>query len=67
MIAYCDYIADRISTALKADSNKVGSLIGSVGKTAYDLSESGSFLSTKKTMVVKDVNGKVYTIIVKEV
>jgi len=66
MIAYCDYIADRIKTALKEDASKYGSLVGNVGKINYDLTEKGSFKSTKKTMCVVDVNGKMYRVIVEE-
>jgi hypothetical protein len=67
MIAYCDYIADRIKTALKEDANKAGSLVGNIGKINYDLTETGSFKSTKKTMGVVDVNGKMYRVTVEEI
>lgn len=66
MIAYCDYIADRIKNGLKNDSTILGSLIDSVGKINYDLTESGSFKSTKKTLNVIDTNGKAYRITVEE-
>lgn len=67
MIAYCDYIADRIKTGLIQDAKNVGTLIGSVGKINYDLTESGSFKSTKKTIGVVDANGKMYRVTVEEV
>jgi uncharacterized membrane protein len=67
MIAYCDYIADRIKTGLNDDAKKVGTLIGNIGKINYDLTETGSFKSTKKTMSVIDVNGKFYRVTVEEV
>ena len=66
MIAYCDYIADRIKTALKEDAKKVGSLVDNVGKINFDLTETGSFKSTKKTMSVIDMNGKSYRVTVEE-
>jgi uncharacterized membrane protein len=67
MIAYCDYIADRIKTALKEDASKYGSLVGNIGKINYDLTETGAFKSTKKTMGVVDVNGKFYRVTVEEI
>ena len=66
MIAYCDYIADRIKTALKEDAKKAGSLVDNVGKINFDLTETGSFKSTKKTMSVIDMNGKSYRVTVEE-
>lgn len=66
MLSYCDYIADRIKNGLKTDSTILGSLIDSVGKINYDLTETGSFKSTKKTINVIDTNGKSYRITVEE-
>ncbi len=67
MLAYCDYIADRIKTALKADAAFVGSLLNDVGKINYDLTETGAFKSTKKFMNVIDKNGKAYRVTIEEV
>lgn len=67
MLAYCDYIAKVISTALKLDSVKFDTYIDTVGKTRWDLDESGAFASTKKTMSVVDKNGKIYRVTVEEV
>lgn len=67
MIAYCDYIADRIKTGLTTDGLIAGSLINSVGKINYDLTENGGFKSTKKTLSVTDVNGKLYNVTIEEV
>ena len=63
-IAYCDYIAHTISKELKAiDSEK---LLASVASPQLDLTESGSFRSTKKTIEVEDRYGKKYRITVEE-
>ena len=67
MIAYCDYIADRIKRGLTADSTTVGTLIGNVGKINYDLTKEGAFNSTKKTISVVDTNGKMYRVTVEEI
>lgn len=67
MLAYCDYIAKVISDSLKRDSTKFDSYVDSVGKTRWDLDESGAFASTKKTMTVVDKNGKMYRVIVEEI
>lgn len=67
MIAYCDYIADRIKRGLTDDSKIAGSLIGNVGKINYDLTETGAFNSTKKTIGVVDANGKFYRVTVEEI
>lgn len=66
MLAYCDYIADRIKTALRNDSYKEGTLIGYVDKINYDLDENGAFRSTKKTIEVQDVGAKRYRVTVEE-
>ena len=64
-IAYCDYIANLIQGNLKSnDSEKI---LSSVSKTQYDLTSSGAFASTKKTIMVEDRNGKQYRITVEEV
>lgn len=67
MLAYCDYIAKVISDAMKDDSRKMFSHIDNVGKTHWDLSDEGQFLSTKKTISVVDRNGKIYRVTVEEV
>lgn len=67
MLAYCDYIAKVISTALKLDSVKFDSYVYTVGKTRWDLDENGSFVSTKKTLSVVDKNGKIYRVTVEEI
>ena len=66
MLAYCDYIAKVISDAMKADANKMFSHIDNVGKTQWDLDDTGAFRSTKKTISVVDRNGKIYRVIVEE-
>ena len=63
-LAYCDYIAKTISTALKTQD--IEHLIDSVGRIQYDEMDS-KLLSSKKTIMVSDVNGKEYRITVEEV
>jgi hypothetical protein len=64
-LAYCDYIAHTISKELKA--NDTERLLSSVSRPQYDLTESGSFASTKKTIEVEDRFGKKYLVTVEEV
>mgnify|MGYP003345088403 CR=1 FL=1 len=65
IIAYCDYIANLIVGNLKA--NDTERLLASVSKPKYDLTEEGSFKSTKKTIEVEDRYGKQYRITVEEI
>jgi len=64
-IAYCDYIANTIVGNLK--TNDTERLLASVSRPKYDLTESGSFASTKKTIEVEDRNGRKYLVTVEEV
>ena len=65
MLAYCDFIADTIKKAFTND--KPENLIAKVGPIKMDLHPiDGYFLSTKKTMMVEDINGKMYKITVEE-
>ena len=64
-LVYCDYIANVISKELKV--NDTESLIASVSRPQYDVTESGAFASTKKTIMVEDRNGTKYRITVEEV
>jgi hypothetical protein len=64
-LVYCDYIASVISKELKV--NDTERLIASVSRPQYDLTESGAFASTKKTIEVEDRNGTKYRITVEEV
>lgn len=60
MIAYCDLIANIIKNALKI--NKF-----TTSKLSYDLHpDHGYLLSTKKTLIVEDNNGKLYKITIEE-
>ena len=62
-IKYCDYIADVIKKSLCADEG----LVSEVGHIKMDLHpEEGYFVSTKKTIPVKDVNGTSYIVTVEE-
>jgi len=64
-VAYCDYIAHAIVNNLKA--NDTEKLLSSVSRPQYDLTESGGFASTKKTIEVEDRNGRKYIVTVEEV
>ena len=67
-LAYCDKIADTIQKALKVavalDQDKI---IADVGKIEWDLHPTeGYFLSPKKSMIVHDMNGKAYSVVIEE-
>lgn len=67
MLAYCDFVADRIRKGLL---NSMGDSlepvrIDAVGKMQWDLGPEGEFLSTKKTVMV-DIGGKAYRVTVEE-
>ena len=64
-LVYCDYIANVISKELKV--NDTERLLASVSRPKYDLTESGGFASTKKTIEVEDRNGTKYRITVEEI
>ena len=64
-VVYCDYIAHIISKELKAnDSEK---LLASVSRPQYDLTETGAFRSTTKTIKVEDRFGTQYRVTVEQV
>jgi hypothetical protein len=68
MLAYCDFIADRIRKGL---INSMGDslepvMIDEVGKVQWDLGPAGEFRSTKKTVKVV-IGGKDYQVTVEEV
>lgn len=69
MIAYCDFIADRIRKGLLNTLND--SLepvrLKEIGKVEWDLDNDGSFKSSKKTMYLWDAYGKEYRVTVEEV
>ena len=69
MIAYCDFIADRIRKGLINTLND--SLepvrLKEIGKVEWDLDNDGSFKSSKKTMYLWDAYGKEYRVTVEEV
>jgi len=64
-LVYCDYIANTIVNNLK--TNDTERLLASVSKPQYDMTKSGSFASTKKTINVEDRSGTRYRITVEEV
>lgn len=64
MLSYCDYISQRIrNDLLGADKDN---LVRAVGRIGYDLDKNGAMISTKKTIMVQDQNGKEYKITVEE-
>ena len=70
MLAYCDYIADRIKRALELDvrENSIYTYVNKVGPIKFDTChKDGYFLSTKKTLEVIDINGKLYKVTVEEI
>lgn len=67
MLAFCDYIAFRTRKALDEITKSNDTYLKEVSKVEFDLSESGSFLSTKKTMIVTDHSGKKYRLTVEEI
>ena len=66
-VVYCDYIAHLISKNLKAVDTTSEKLLSSVSRPQYDLTETGGFRSTKKTVEVEDRFGKKYRVTVEEV
>jgi hypothetical protein len=64
-VVYCDYIAHTIVGNLKA--NDTEKLIASVGRPQFDLTPTGGFRSTKKTIEVEDRFGTKYRVTVEEV
>lgn len=69
MIAYCDFIADRIRRGLINSMNDALEPVrlSDVGRVNYDLGPAGEFQSTAKTLMVVDGNGKRYCVTVEEV
>jgi len=64
-LAYCDKIADTIQKALKQPDDD--GIIAAVGKIEWDLHPTeGYFLSPKKSMIVHDMNGKAYSVVIEE-
>ena len=67
MLAYCDYIADRIQKLVSKEIGDNDTLLESIGKVNYDLHPTeGYFQSTKKTITCYDTNGKAYVVTVEE-
>lgn len=65
MLAYCDKIADVVrKSLLKYDPDNI---VGFVGPIEMDLHpEKGYFMTTKKTIEVSDMNGKIYRVTIEE-
>ena len=66
IIAYCDYIAHLISMEIKNADHSYMRLLEKAGRAFYDLGPEGEFASTKKTLFITDVQGKMYRITVEE-
>jgi len=65
MLAYCDKIADTVRRALSQDDED--GIIAMCSFPKMDLHPTeGYFLSTKKTIIVEDMNGKRYVVTVEE-
>ena len=65
ILEYCDYIGDRIRKALLKDTEVATSLIKDLTAVKMDLDpDKGYLLSTKKTIDVTDINGKLYRVTV---
>jgi hypothetical protein len=68
MLAYCDYIADRIKYLLDREIGDNDTMMEKTGPINMDLHPTeGYFMSTKKTMGVTDINGKNYMITIEEI
>ena len=68
MLAYCDYIADRVKKLLDLEIGDNDTMLSATGPINMDLHPTeGYFMSTKKTMSVTDRNGKAYMITIEEV
>ena len=66
-LAYCDYIADRISKLIKREIGDNDTLIADISNPQMDLHPTeGWFQSTKKVITVHDTNGKAYVVTVEE-
>ena len=66
-LAYCDYIADRISKLIKREIGDNDTLIADISNPQMDLHPTeGWFQSTKKTITCHDTNGKAYVVTVEE-
>lgn len=65
MLAYCDKIADVIrNSLLQYDADEIVSLVGPIKMDLHPTE--GYFVSTKKTIVVADMEGKRYRVTVEE-
>lgn len=67
MLAYCDYIADRIQKLIAREIGDNDTLISNISAPKMDLHPTeGYFQSTKKIITCHDTNGKAYVITVEE-
>lgn len=67
MLVYCDLIAFSISKVLPEIKLNNDFLLDKVGAPKLDLSEDGVFVSTKKEIIARDINGMKYKITVEEI
>lgn len=70
MFSSCDYISHKIRNDLFGEAVVFGAdkdpLVKTDGPLQFDLSDTGVFLSSKKTFNLRDKNGKKYKITVEE-
>ena len=67
-MVYCDYIVDRIKTLLNREISDNETLISDVGNVEFDLHPEEKYMvSTKKTLTLSDINGKLYRVTVEEI
>ena len=65
MLVYCDKIADVIRNALlEYDADEIVRFVGTIKRDLHPTE--GYFMSTKKTMIVTDMEGKRYRVTVEE-
>jgi hypothetical protein len=64
-LAYCDYIASLLRDSLAEDDSGLISWL-EVSRVQADLSPDGYLVSTKKTILAKDHQGKSYRVTVEE-
>lgn len=67
LFAFCDYIAHVINQAINQDAQQPDSYLSGASGIIFDADDDGRYLSTKKSMIVMDRNGKLYEVIVREV
>ena len=65
-LVHCDYIAHLISNTLLDTDTENSQMLKDVSSVKLDLADEGYLLSTKKTIIVKGMNGIEYKITVEQ-